>query len=232
MTSILQWMALLACVTCTLWRFPAMRQGRNRGLFWAFAMVSVSVALSIPAIYLGVDGLLGGVNLANVILRLSLFAVFFLLASKVAAAYSSPLARRMIRGPVGLAVLAACSAGIWITYFISDLHGSSAGLWGFSDQPSVQAYAWFGRLYPAYAALCLVQPTWRAAFSRRPLLDRVAAMSMCAGFIMAVAATLVQMSPWEEGGELLELLSFGAILLVAAGLAMVWVSFIKRPAVL
>ncbi|WP_104092145.1 hypothetical protein [Arthrobacter sp. GMC3] len=195
-------------------------------------MATVSVALSIPAIYVSVDGLLGGVNIANVILRLSLFTVFFLLASKVAAAYNSPLARRMIRGPVGLAVLILCSAGIWITYFASDLHGSSPGLTLFAEQPSVRAYAWFGKLYLAYAALCTVFPTWRAASSGRPLLDRAAAMSLCAGFVLVFAASLVQMTPWEDPPQLLGILSFASILLVTAGLAMVWISFIRRPTAL
>ncbi|ALE92647.1 hypothetical protein AOC05_10565 [Arthrobacter alpinus] len=228
MTAILQWMALAVCVACTLWRLPAMFQGRNRGLFWAFALVSLSVALSIPAIYLSVDGALGGVNFVNVFLRLSLFVVFFLLASKVATAYDSPLARRLIRGPVGLTLLLVSSAGICITYLISDLDGSSAGLRGFFNQPSVQAYAWFGRLYPAFAALCAVLPTWRAAFSRRPPLYRAAAMSMSIGFLMACAASLIQMSAWHNS-LLLDLLSFSSILFVATGLALVWLSFLRRP---
>ena len=228
MSNILQWVALAVCLGCTIWRFPTMMRGRNRGLFWAFAMMSVSIGLSIPAIYLPVDGVLGGVNLANVVLRLSLFAVFFLLASKVSAAYNSGIGRTLIRGPLGIAVLVACSVGIWITYFVSELHGSSAGLVGFFDQTSVNVYMWFGKVYLAYAAATLVVPTWRAAFSGRPAMDRAAALSMCAGFILVCSTAVVQMTPWHQLAIMTDL-SFASILLVAAGLILVWVSFLRNP---
>jgi len=228
MNNMLQWVALAACLLCLIWRFPSMVKGRNRGLFWIFAMASLCVGLSIPEIYLPVDALLGGVNLANVILRLSLFAVFFLLASRIAAAYKSPVARRMVRGPLGITILVICSAGIWITYFTSDLQGSSAGLERFTDQASVMLYKSIGLIYPAYASICMAVPTWRAAFSQRPKLDRAAAMSMCIGFIMVCMATVTQISPWDPK-LLMRFLSFGSILFVAAGLAMVWASFLRRP---
>jgi hypothetical protein len=228
MSALLQWLALLACLVGLAWRFPAMRQGRNRGLFWAFLMASISVALSIPAIYLPVDHALGGNNFANVILRLSLFSVFFLLATRIAAAYKSPLARKLIRGPVGLTVLVACSAGIWITYFLSDLHGSSTGLGGFFDQPSVVAYMWFGNAYLAYAAACLVVPTGRAAASARPALDRAAALCMCAGFTLVCSTAVVQITSLHKT-SVMTFLSFGSVLFVATGLALVWVSFMRRP---
>ncbi|WP_449373446.1 hypothetical protein [Arthrobacter psychrolactophilus] len=126
--------------------------------------------MSIPAIYLPVDGFLGGNNFANVILRLTLFSVFFLIASKIAAAYKSTTALKLVRGTLGITVLVTCSAGIWVTYALSDLHGSSAGLKGFFDQPSVVFYMRFGFIYMAYVAACLIAPTAKAALSQRPVL--------------------------------------------------------------
>ncbi|MGA7207269.1 MAG: hypothetical protein WBX27_21855 [Specibacter sp.] len=228
MSTVLQWLALVACLGGLAWRLPAMLKGRNRSLFWAFLMASISVALSLPAIYVPVDEALGGNNFANVILRLSLFAVFFLLSSRIAAAYNSPLARSLIRGPVGLTVLVACSAGIWVSYFLSDLHGSSAGLAGFFDQPSVVAYMWFGKVYLGYAAACLVLPTGRAAVSSRRLLDRAAALCMCVGFTLVCSTMVVQMTSLHQTA-VMSFLSFGSILFVVAGLALVWVSFGRRP---
>ncbi len=229
MTTILQWAALAVCLGCTAWRVPALLHGRNRSLFWAFFLVTICVALSIPAVYLPFDGLLGGVNFANVLLRLSLFAAFFLLAAKIAAAYGSPAARTLIRGPVGLGVLAACSGGILAAYFLSDLSGSSPGLSGFFDQTSVVAYMWIGRLYIAYAAACLVLPTGRAAFSRRPPLDRAAALLMCLGFTCVCITLVVQLSTWHQAA-VMGTLSFGSVLFVAAGLALVWVSYRRNTA--
>ncbi|WP_157884122.1 hypothetical protein [Arthrobacter alpinus] len=229
MSMILQWTALLVCVACSVWRFPAMIKGRNRGLFWSFVAASMCVALSIPGIYLPVDALLGGNNFANVILRLSLFSVFFLISGKIAAAYNSATAVRLVRGPVGIVVLAICSAGIWITYFLSDLHGSSTGLVGFFDQPSVTYYMRFGFVYMAYVSACLVVPTAKAAMSQRQVLDRVAASLMSLGFLLVCLTIPVQFSPLH-GSSLMKIISFSSIICVAAGLAMVWISFMRRPA--
>ncbi|PYI64308.1 hypothetical protein CVV68_22320 [Arthrobacter livingstonensis] len=228
MTAVLQWAALVMCLGCTLWRLPALFRGRNRGVFWAFFLISMCVALSIPAIYLPVDVLLGGVNFANVVLRLGLFTAVFLLAAKIAAAYNAPKARAFIRGPLGLAVLIACSAGILITYLLSDLSGSSPGLAGFGDQPSVIAYTVIGRLYAGFAAACLIAPTGQAAFSRLPALDRAAALSMCLGFAGICLALVAQATPWRLS-SIMGLLSFGSILFVATGLALVWVSYLRGP---
>lgn len=229
MITALQWTVLTVCLLCTAWRVPSVVRGHNRGLFWAFVMASISVALSIPAIYLPVDAWLGGENLANVVLRMSLFAVFYLLAGKVAAAYNSPFALKLIRGPLGLSVLFVCSVGVVISYFLSEVSGSSTGLNGFGEQPSVRVYFWLGSAYTAYAAACLVQPTAQTALSRnRPAMDRVAAGSLCVGFSLVVMTVPLKLLPTSYG-SLVALTSFTSILFVAAGLVIVWLSFIRNP---
>ncbi len=228
MTTILQWTALAACLVCTAWRLPAMLRGRNRSLFWIFAMASLAVGLSIHSIYMPVDTLLGGINVANVILRLSLFGAVFLLASKVAAAYSSPLARSMVRGPVGIAVLALCSLGIWICFFASTKGPTSVGLSDLPDEPALAVYGWIGLAYMAYAAACVVIPTARAAFSPRPVLDRAAALLMSIGFLLVLFTIPIQAAP-NPNYKLLAADSFSAMLFISAGLALVWISFLRRP---
>lgn len=227
MISVLQWSALAACVVCTMWRFPAMLKGRNRSLFWVFLLMSTAVALSLPAIYLPIDGLLGGANIANVILRLSLFGAFFLLAGKVAAAYNSQSAYYLVRGPIGVAVLLACSAGIWITFFIADTQGSSTGLSGIPAQKSLTVYGWLGFLYMGYAAGCLVVPTAKAVFSPRKFLDRAAAALMCLGFILVCLDVPLQISVIYVDA-LVKVVSFTSILCITSGLALVWMSYIRR----
>ncbi len=228
MTTILQWAALAACLFCTVWRLPAMVQGRNRGLFWIFAMTTLAVGLSIGSIYMPVDAVLGGINMANVLLRISLFAAFFLLAAKVAAAYNSPLARKLISGPLGIAVLVTCSLGIWISFFFSKKAPSSAGLSALPDEPALAVYGWFGFAYMAYAAACVVIPTTKAALSPRPALDRTSALLMSVGFLLVLATVPIQLVP-HPNYTLLMIASFSAILFIAAGLALVWVSFLRRP---
>ncbi|POH74571.1 hypothetical protein [Arthrobacter glacialis] len=227
MTVILQWTALAVCLACTIWRSPSLFGGRNRGLSWAFALATVSVALSLPAIYLPVDALLGGINLANVLLRLSIFGVFFLLTSRVAAAYNSPLARALIRGPLGVAVLAVCSLGICVAYFLADVDGSSTGLVAFTSQPEIAAYMWFGVAYTTYASACVVVATAKAAFSRRPAIDRTAAFSMLVGFALVCATVPLRLPLWKNWPAV-DIMTFAAILFVAVGLVLVWISFGRR----
>ncbi|MHA7271107.1 hypothetical protein [Arthrobacter sp. HLT1-20] len=227
MTALLQWTALAVCLACTIWRFPSLLRGRNRGLSWAFLLATVAVALSLPAIYMPVDALLGGINLANVLLRMSIFGVFFLLTSRVAAAYNSPLAKTLVRGPVGVAILVACSLGTWVTYFLADTDGSSTGLVALGEQPALAAYMWFGVAYTTYASACVVVATAKAAFSRRPALDRAAAFSMLVGFSLVCATVPLRIPMWENW-HAVDIMTFGAILFVAVGLVLVWVSFGRR----
>lgn len=228
MTIILQWTALAVCLLCTAWRLPAMIKGRNVGLFWIFAVISLAVGLSMRSIYMPVDAFLGGINVANVILRLSLFAVFFLLAARVAAAYNSPLARNLVRGPVGIVVLVLCSLGIWISYFVSTKGPSSVGLSDLPDEPALAVYGWIGMAYMAYAAACVVIPTAKAAFSPRPVLDRASALLMSVGFSLVLLTIPIQLLP-NPNYSLWAAASFSAVLCIAVGLALVWVSFLRRP---
>lgn len=228
MIAALQWTALGTCLACTIWRVPSMVKGRNRGLFWVFLMASVCVALSIPALYLPFDALLGEANLANVILRFSSFAVFYLMAVKVATAYNSPSSLNLIRGPIGRAVIAVCSLGILATYFFSDFNGSSPGLVGFGSEPMAVAYMWFGMSYPAYASACLVRPTARAVLSNRPAIDRSAASCLCIGFFLIFLTVPLKLLPLQDD-FIVELVSFGSILFVSAGFVVVWLSFIRKP---
>ncbi|MEV8181593.1 hypothetical protein [Specibacter sp. NPDC078692] len=228
MTLILQWSALIVCLACTLWRAPSLLKGRNRGLSWAFVLATVSVALSLPEIYLPVDALLGGVNLANVVLRLSMLGVFFLLTFKVAAAYNSPLAQTLIRGPLGVTVLAVSALGLFVSYVLADVDGSSTGLVAFTHQPALNAYQWFGIAYIGYAAACAVVATAKAAFSRRPVVDRVAAFFLLVGFSLVCATVPLRIPRWANW-QAVDIMTFSAILFVALGLVLVWLSFIRRP---
>lgn len=184
MSTVLQWMALAVSLACAGWRLPAAVKGRNTSLFWMFVLLTVAVGLSIPAIYLTVDGWLGGVNVANLLIRFSLYAIFFILASKMAAAHRSRRSQWLIRGPVGLAALGLVAAATLVFFVISDLPVSNTGLAGYSEQWSVQGYAVAGRLYPAYAAAVLVGPTAAAARTAARAINRASAALLCLAFIM------------------------------------------------
>ncbi|HSU70931.1 MAG TPA: hypothetical protein VLI70_05690 [Micrococcaceae bacterium] len=229
MITVMQWVALGLGVACAAWRLPAAIRGRNASLFWAFLLIAIAVGLSLPAIYLPVDGLLGGRNFANLILRFALYAIFFILASKIAAAYRSPRAERLIRGPIGISVLLVICVGTVVPFLLSDLPVSSTGLAKYLDQAPVGFYIAAGRLYPAYAAACLIVPTAIATRSSHLRLERVAAACICAAFSMVVLMTVVQLAFFHGYGPtplltIINLLSYGAIICLTVGLGLVWLS--------
>jgi hypothetical protein len=229
MIAILEWTALAVCFVCLVLRLPATIKGRNVSLFWCFALLTVAVGLSIPDVYLPIDGLLGGRNIANLVLRLCLYAICFLLAVKIAAAYQSKVGLRLIRGRIGLLVLAVDVVGTIICFFMSDLPVSRTGLAGYSDQASVVAYTLFGRLYPTYAAAALIWPTFKGGVSARRILDKSAAWLMSLGFMLVPVVAILQLSG-HGAGAAIHLASYTAILCVAIGLSLVWLSYARRPA--
>lgn len=220
----IQWVALVLCATGAAIRLPGVWKGQGRTIFTALVLLTVAVGLSITRIYEPVDGILGGVNVANLMLRLALYAVFVLLGVRMAAAFGSPLARRLVVGPFGLAILGLTIAATLYFFVASELPGSSTGLRAFEDQDTVQQYAAVGRLYPGYVGACLVLPAAASVFDRhlRPI-HRVACAFLACGFSLVVVFVLLRLTTIE----LLALdvvLPFTAILLTVLGLCVIWLS--------
>lgn len=220
----IQWVALVLCIVFAVIRMPDALRGKGRCVFVALVLLVVAVALSLNPIYLVVDGLLGGVNVANLILRLNLFAIVVLLGVRCAGAFTSVRARKLIVGPIGIAALLLAVGATVALFAASDLPISSTGLRAYTGQTTVQWYADTGRLYPAYVAACLFLPALAEAGSRslRPV-HRVATALIAAGFFLVFAYGALNLLPLELGG-LNVLLAFGAIVLVTTGLTTVWAS--------
>lgn len=220
----LQWAAFGITALFGLLRLPGAIRGENRGICAALILMSFAMALSIPFFYLSLDSLLGGVNVANLLLRYSLFAVFLLLGAKTGAAFCAQGAQRLIRGPVGLAVLAGSSVLVAVLFFLSDLPESSTALEAYRDQTTVLAYSDAGRLYTAYIAGCLVPSL--AAFSmdsQRRGDIRLSAGLIALGMASVVVHTLLSLTVWGlERGLWDILLNYAAVIVVALGLALLW----------
>ena len=90
--------------------------------------MTLAILLSIDAPYLAVDQVLGGMNIANLVLRFVIFAAIFFLGVRMARGFSADDALRLITGPVGIAVAAAASAVVVLVFLMMDTAGSSAGL--------------------------------------------------------------------------------------------------------
>lgn len=220
----IQYIALGVCVLGAVLRLPGAVRGHGRTVFFSLVLLAVAVGLSLDVFYDAFDGALGGVNLANLIVRLSLYAVFALLGLRMADAFGSSLVRRLIVGPFGVAILVITVSATLYFFVASELDGSSAGLRAFEVQSTVQQYATVGRLYPAYIAACLVVPGLQGVLDggTRPL-HRVASGLLTAGFSVVVVYVvlrllLMDLQQWDV------ILPFSAILLTVLGLCLIWVS--------
>jgi hypothetical protein len=182
----------------------------------------VAVGLSLPPIYLAVDGALGGWNAANLIVRLSLYAVVVLLGLRMAAAFGATRARSLIVGPVGIAVLLLTVAATIVLFALSDVPRSSTGLGDYGGQETVEMYAGVGRLYPGYIAACLLWPALSAARcpGSRPVY-RIACSLLAAGFALVVSFTVLRLFDGIELGIFEIVMPFAAILLGVLGLTLI-----------
>ncbi len=222
---LIQWLVLASCIVFALLRLPDAIRGRGRSVFAAMVLLVVAVGLSLPQIYLPVDGLLGGVNIANLVIRFSLFAIFVLLGIRIAGAFRSPRTRWLIVGPLGLTVLGAVGLVTIVLFALSDLPESSTGLFAYGDQDTVRLYAEVGRLYPGYVAACLVLPAWKGLLDPAGgLAYRSASALLAVGFSAVVVFAVLCLLAGAHLGAWEIILPFGSILLVVSGLTVIWAS--------
>ncbi|CAI3793182.1 hypothetical protein [Pseudarthrobacter sp. MM222] len=227
MIALLQWVTLAVCGIVALARIPSALRGENRSLFFIFAFMTVATLLSIEAPYLAIDQVLGGTNVANLILRFIIFGAILALGLRLARGFGADDALRLITGRAGIAVLAAASAAVLVVFLMMDTHGSSAGLAAVSikddrHQALVEYYGAAGRLYPAYVMLTLLPAMLRTAAGKLPLLVRFSAGLLAVG---SVAVTLSLLSPLIPPalGFIRFVVNYSAILCFAVGLALIWV---------
>ena len=220
----LQWAAFGISAFFGLLRLPGAIRGENRGICAALILLSCAMALSIPFFYLSVDSLLGGVNVANLLLRYILFTVLLILGLKAASAFESPRARWLIGGPVGVCVLAATVVLVAVLFLLSDLPESSTALKAYWNQETVHAYGDSAGLYQVYVGSCLVPALFSCAVDTRRTNDiRTSAGLMALGLSAVVLHSLLSLrvlalhlGMWDR------LLPYSAVILVTLGLALLW----------
>lgn len=228
MIAILQWTTLAVCGVVTLARVPTVLRGENRSLFAIFALMTLAILLSIDAPYEAVDQALGGLNIANLVLRFIIFAGIFFLGVRVARGFSADDALRLITGPVGIAVAAAASAAVTLVFLMMDTAGSSAGLvavFAKDDRNAalVEYYGAAGRLYPTFITVALVPAMVRTLRSGLPILVRSSAGLLA---LSSVAISLSLLSPVIPPPLrfMRFVLNYSAVLSLVLGLCLIWLA--------
>lgn len=190
--------ALVVSGLFTLRRLPLAVKGRNPLLFWALLMLTVAIALANSSIYLAVDHALGGLNIANLIIRFAMYGFVLIFGLKAAVAFRSPLAGKCIGGSIGLAVLGVFAVLMVVLFVLADMPFSSPGLRDYGEQLPIIVYTSLGRAYPAYVSACLIgQALATAVHPRRQPLIRIASALIAAGLSGAVLYALQDHTPWD-----------------------------------
>jgi hypothetical protein len=231
MIEILQWATLSVCGVAALARIPTAVRGENRSLFYIFVLASLAVLLSIDGPYVAIDSVLGGTNIANLILRFVIFAVIFFIGLRFVKAFGAQECRRWLVGLPGVLVFGLVAAVMVAFFAMMDSSGSSAGLVAVSKRSSqdaqlVEYYGAAGRAYPAYASMVLLPAMLRAVASRLPAPVRAGALLLAVGGISLALSLLFPFIP-AQLSSLRFIINYGAALSFVLGLAAFWVGRIQ-----
>jgi hypothetical protein len=226
MIETLQWTTLAICALISVARIPSTLRGENRSLFGIFALMTLAILLSIQGPYIVIDQALGGINLANLLLRFVIFGAIFFMGVRISRGFGADNAHRLITGRTGMLVLLAVSAVMVALFFAMDTAGSSAGLSAISGKDArhfalVEYYGAAGRAYPAFVALVLVPAMVHAVRDRLPILVRIAAALLALGGV-AVALTLLFPVIPPALGQIEFIINYTAVLCFVLGLALIW----------
>lgn len=232
MIATLQWTTLAICGLIAVARIPSALRGENRTLFYIFALLTLAILLSIEAPYIALDTALGGINLANLLLRFIIFAAIYFVGVRVTRGFGADHAYRLITGRTGMLVLLVISLVVVSVFLLMDTEGSSAGLLEVSRKDShnavlVEYYGAAGRAYPSYVSLVLLPAMVRAVGSSLPVLVRLAAGLLAVGGV-AIALTLlfpVVPQEWSAGKFII---NYTAVLCYVMGLALIWAARVRN----
>jgi hypothetical protein len=230
MIAILQWTTLAVCAVVTLARIPSALRGHNRSLFFIFALMTIAILLSIDAPYRVIDAWLGSQNYANLILRFVIYVGFFLAGVRIAKAFNSARAVKLLRGLLGLSVLGVIMAATAVLFVLADTEGTATGLSGLRERSPenfrfIELYGTAGRLYPAFVAACLLPSSIRVAAGRLPAVIRWGAALLTVSFAGIVLSSVIPFLP--SSGFLHFVVNYTAALTLVLGLTVIWVGRIS-----
>lgn len=228
MIETLQWTTLGICALIAAARIPSTLRGENRSLFGIFASMTLAILLSIQGPYLVIDKAMGGINLANLLLRFVIFGAIFFIGVRISKGFGAQDAYRLITGRFGMAVLAVISVFMVVLFFMMDTHGSSAGLTGVVgtdpwNSALLEYYGAAGRAYPAFITFALLPAMVRAVLSRLPVLIRVAAGLLGFGAIATGLTLTFPLIP-PALGHIEFIINYTAVLCFVVGLALIWLA--------
>ena len=226
MMATLEWATLLVCCTALLLRVPDAVKGRNRTVFGILLLATLCSVLAVSAVYVAIDGALGGRHVTSLILRYLVFATVLLVGLRITRGLAAARGYALIAGTTGRWALALCSVAVLAAFLLMDTAGAPAGLPAPSAGSNADVAPYFtaaGRTYPAFVSLILLPPLLAAARSRQPRLVRAGALLVLLGAVFAILSLPVSLAPaaWAGG---LRFVNYAAVLGYVGGLVLFWFS--------
>lgn len=223
-----EWGTLMICGVVTLVRLPDALHKRNRTVFGIMFLATLCSILSLPGPYAAIDGVLGGRNLTNLVLRFIVFGMVLLVGVRLSRGLGAVRARTLITGAGGRWALAATCVVLTATFVMMDTQGSSAGLEALPDSSARNAalaplYAAVGRAYPAYVSAVLLPSLLAAVRARLPRLVRTGAALTGFGAVAAIATVPASFAPDAWDGARMTV-NYLAVLGYVLGLLFFWFS--------
>ncbi|WP_077490810.1 hypothetical protein [Sinomonas mesophila] len=222
----LAWTTFAVALVLALVRVPAALRGENRLMLGLFALFAAAILLSIGGPYVAIDSLLGGINLANLLLRFIIYGVCLLLAVRVSRAFAARGAEGVLLGPWGLAALAVVAAGTVLSFLLMNQMPSSVGLSALDNDPWFDVYAGLGRIYPTFTGVVLLPSLFRSARGgvRGPL--RAAAGLLGTAYVLLACTNTFVLMPTGWTG-VMQVMNYGTLLLLFSGLAVIWIAAVR-----
>jgi hypothetical protein len=230
--TVLAWITFGLALVLAVVRIPAALRGENRLMLVLFALLAFAVLLSIQDPYLAIDHVLGGINLANLLLRFLLYAIALLLAVRISQAFAARGARHALLGPWGLGALAVVGAATVTSFLLMGLVPSSVGLGAADNHAWFDVYSALGRLYPSFTGVVLLPCLLRAVRNSGFIMLRASAGLLAAGYLMLTMTNLFPVMP-DDWVAARQAMNYSAILFLLTGLACIWMAGIiaRRRAV-
>ena len=215
----------------TALRTPSALRGHNVPLWIAHALIVVCLLLAVTPVYVVIDRMAGGSNVANLVSHLLFNLVFLFGCRQVAQSVVRPdLVHRVCWRP-GFALMVFTSLLVAGCFVLADTPVTSMGLNLYRDDPWVVAYKAASFVYPAYCSAVLVPMLVREARSTGfPLIHGAAKGFLALGFALMIPLPAIHLLEFaaEAARVWVDVFLYTAILLVSAGPLLAFIARIRR----
>lgn len=174
---------LVVCLLALLVKLPRAIRGYGRPSSIAIALLALGTFLAQPNVYMLIDGWLGGHNILNLVIRLTVFGVASAMALSLSRIFKAYRVEAFVTGYRGIIVVALSMIALTVILAVSGaMNGSSPGLASLNTLPIAYAYQFVGLAYPAALTGVLFFPTVRfIVVSKGAIVARIAYTLMAVG---------------------------------------------------